>query len=290
MIPGSLVLVGGHHAVEIGAKAEHHPRRSGDMLTFRLTSLFERFTFSAMELISRSEAKAAGLTRYFTGRPCPKGHVVQRTVASKDCVRCALDRCSRIAKANPEKHRADGLRWRANNPEAAAIMSRKAARKHRAKNPEKHNLLAKIWRVANPERVKEVARKWRQDNIENVRADVAKRTSAWRAKNPERRRATENLRRARKKSADGHYTALDIFNTLVRQNYECAGISCAKSITKHYTIDHILPLSRGGSNWPYNIQLLCRSCNSKKGVRTMDEWIADSTSTHPLELRFVDSR
>jgi 5-methylcytosine-specific restriction endonuclease McrA len=31
-----------------------------------------------------------------------------------------------------------------------------------------------------------------------------------------------------------------------------------------YQIDHIVPLSKGGSNWPRNIQLTCRFCNHSK--------------------------
>lgn len=41
-----------------------------------------------MQLISRSEAKAAGLKRYFTGQPCKSGHVVARITDSGSCVEC----------------------------------------------------------------------------------------------------------------------------------------------------------------------------------------------------------
>ena len=38
-------------------------------------------------------------------------------------------------------------------------------------------------------------------------------------------------------------------------------------------IDHIVPLHKGGTNDPHNLQLLCRSCNTQKGTGTMDELI-----------------
>lgn len=38
------------------------------------------------------------------------------------------------------------------------------------------------------------------------------------------------------------------------------------------TLDHIIPLARGGAHSLRNIQLMCRSCNSSKGSKTMKEW------------------
>ena len=39
-------------------------------------------------------------------------------------------------------------------------------------------------------------------------------------------------------------------------------------------VDHILPQSRGGTDHPDNLQLLCSACNRSKGSRTMAEWRA----------------
>jgi hypothetical protein len=41
-----------------------------------------------MQIISRAEAKAKGLKRYFTGKPCKHGHVAERQVFNATCVEC----------------------------------------------------------------------------------------------------------------------------------------------------------------------------------------------------------
>lgn len=42
---------------------------------------------------------------------------------------------------------------------------------------------------------------------------------------------------------------------------------------RNMTIDHIVPRSRGGTDAPDNLQLLCAACNSTKSNRTQEELI-----------------
>jgi hypothetical protein len=39
-----------------------------------------------------------------------------------------------------------------------------------------------------------------------------------------------------------------------------------------FDFDHILPVSRGGSNAPSNLTLACATCNRSKGAKTLREW------------------
>jgi 5-methylcytosine-specific restriction endonuclease McrA len=38
------------------------------------------------------------------------------------------------------------------------------------------------------------------------------------------------------------------------------------------SIEHRIPLSRGGSNWPANLAPACKTCNSSKGTKTEKEY------------------
>jgi 5-methylcytosine-specific restriction endonuclease McrA len=39
------------------------------------------------------------------------------------------------------------------------------------------------------------------------------------------------------------------------------------------SLDHIIPLARGGHHVPGNTQIICHSCNASKKHRPLDEWL-----------------
>ena len=62
-----------------------------------------------MELISRQEAIAKGLSYYCTGIPCIHGHVGRRRVIQGSCLECIREK----QKANKkQKHRAERAKIR----------------------------------------------------------------------------------------------------------------------------------------------------------------------------------
>lgn len=125
----------------------------------------------------------------------------------------------------------------------------------RANNRERHNAKGKAWAQANPEKRKAV-----------VAASTAKRTAEgkvlaakrqWVAANPERARAAVSARRRKLRAAMPPWVDLGA----IRAIYNRAALL-------GLTVDHIIPLRHplvSGLHVPWNLQLLTRSDNSRKG-------------------------
>lgn len=78
-----------------------------------------------------------------------------------------------------------------------------------------------------------------------------------------RRHARRHLRRQER------YSAHDIRSLAVRQNGRCYW--CHGPMTVRH-IDHVWPLSKGGSNGPENLVLACAPCNQLKSAKTPMEF------------------
>jgi 5-methylcytosine-specific restriction endonuclease McrA len=78
--------------------------------------------------------------------------------------------------------------------------------------------------------------------------------------NPDNIAHLKARRHALEKGAEGNHT-LQEWNKLKKKFNNCCVI-CRED--KKLTKDHIIPLSKGGTDYINNIQPLCKNCNSKK--------------------------
>lgn len=109
---------------------------------------------------------------------------------------------------------------------------------------------------------------------ENHKVDIIAKVRAWALAHPEERMNQQHKRRARKRGV-GHipYKISDI---AARDKGRC-GICHTTLARNERTIDHILPLSRGGVDAEHNVQLAHRRCNSAK----------NNTARYPQNLRLA---
>ncbi len=78
-------------------------------------------------------------------------------------------------------------------------------------------------------------------------------------------------RRHRRLEKQGTLTAREV-NEILRDASSC--VYCTTRLSPaNRTIDHVIPLIRGGQHTRENVVVSCRSCNSRKSARTPMEWV-----------------
>ena len=131
----------------------------------------------------------------------------------------------------------------------------------------------KAYRQRNKERKAETDKAWQEANKERFTATMKE----WRANNPE---ALRNISRNHRKAARlaGKHTAKEVQAIFDSQRGLCA--TCKSKLKKsgknRYHVDHIHPLSKGGSNEKHNLQCLCPSCNLKKSAKHPLDWAKEN--------------
>jgi 5-methylcytosine-specific restriction endonuclease McrA len=186
----------------------------------------------------------------------------------KECPRC------KVGKAASEFHRRASSRDGLTSQCRACIKTYN--RGHHAANPEPTRARAKQYQLDNPEVHRESSRNYYARNRDKAAAAVA----SWKANNAERHRANQSRAQQRRRALQEgatrtvEWTADEV---LERDGWRCEVPVCrcpeGREIRAdapyrsqwHATIDHIVPLSRGGSDDPDNLRAAHHSCNASKG-------------------------
>lgn len=138
--------------------------------------------------------------------------------------------------------------------------------------------MAKNWKVSPPMKGRKHTE---ESNAKNREKHLGSKTHNWKGgvsvgENRQEYYRIKCLERyARQKGAKGTFTATEWLELKRSVGNRCVYCGVHESVAT-LTKDHIIPLSKGGSNEISNIQPLCQSCNSKKNakleVRTIDTY------------------
>lgn len=213
------------------------------------------------KIVTRKEAQALGLTRYFTGKPCIYGHLAQRMTGSKTCCECNRIRRKEHHDANREESRRKGREHYAANSERL----RETRRAYGKANLEKEVAYNARWRAANPDKAREF---WKRDREKNKEARNES-TRAWRKRNVEKQNFYSAKRHAMKRD---QVPVIRDDLVPIMQAETLAIYAESRTMTEltgvRHDVDHIFPLSKGGVHAPWNLRVLLGSENQSK----KDKW------------------
>lgn len=164
------------------------------------------------------------------------------------CKECHCEEVKTDYWRNPEKYRQKEKHFRATHKDVIKARNRN-------------------WYSANAEKAVAYARDRRANRTEKQRKEFNKYWNDYCKRNPAYAQARWNRREARSRNAPGSFTQAEWEELVARYDHHC--LRCGLQFTK-LTVDHVVPLTKKGTNFIANIQPLCKPCNGKKGDRIID--------------------
>ncbi len=195
-----------------------------------------------------------------------KGAVVYRAA----CKQCKKNYLKSYYSKNRDKQLSDMKARRDDPVKGAEIKARKKAYAATERGKELQAKRAASHYDSNKEAIKNRAKEWEAaKGSEYSRIRHAK----WRNENREAARMHVKTRRTllslgRSASIEQIKSRLDYYGN------KC--VYCGS--TEKIEIEHRIPLSRGGTNFPANLVPACKTCNCKKGTKTETEYKNHLTS------------
>jgi hypothetical protein len=230
-----------------------------------------------MEIITKAEAEAQGLKRYYTGKKCPRGHLSERYTKSRHCVECGKERSKKYIEDHPERRKKTLDRYAKENYEKEVVRRRKFIEQALEENPDYWKDSYAKYRSkllqdpARHEKLKKHAREYAsspkvRDRTRRRRRERAEADEAYR----EKINICAQLRRRRVRTATPKWMDVDLIAPFYKE-----AMRRKKETGTAYAVDHYYPLQGDtvcGLNVPWNLQVIIASENWSKGNKMPEEF------------------
>ena len=192
------------------------------------------------------------------------------------CKICFEEYREKYYKQNKEHYRGYKKKYYEQNKEKE--------REYREQNKERINKRIKEYNnnIKNKYGVSQTTLRYRED--ENFRLNFKLRSSN-----------RQNLKRALEYYNNGKSDKLPIKSPsrmLLKlyeiQNHNCP--YCSNNMKDDIHIDHIIPLSKNGSNEVHNLILCCSNCNLRKSAKELDVWLSECNINYDEFILDIERR
>lgn len=196
----------------------------------------------------------------------------------KVCTRCKVEKD--LALFTKAKTKSGVSSW-------CKSCSNEYQRQHRSKDREKWRKYSRDWAENHKEKELDRYKKYRERNRETIREKSRirmankrnkdkegslKYTRDYRRRNPEKAAFWDRMKKYKRRAAmRGDSIKLSEWNEL-KARYDHSCVYCLQKTNK-LTMDHVIPLSKGGKHSIENIVPACGSCNSSKHVKDIYLWV-----------------
>jgi 5-methylcytosine-specific restriction endonuclease McrA len=151
----------------------------------------------------------------------------------------------------------------------------------RQKKQEQYRERQRRYEVSHREQIIEKNKKYRLNNKSTIRNSNRRSYikyrerhlrvgKAYRMARSEQYAAYARNRRAQTLAVGGEHTEQDILRQHKAQKGKCYWCDC--KLGEKYHVDHVIPLSKGGTNDPSNLVIACPTCNLSKHDKFPWEW------------------
>lgn len=175
--------------------------------------------------------------------------------------RKAMPRPSRKGIPSTERDRARAKAYRAANSEKARAYQKSYYPAH----AERAKIRARAWDAAHPTEAAQRHLRFRRNNPDKIR----NWGRVYRDRRPDVMAAAKARRRVRERQVGGNFTRGEWIVLKARYQHTCLCCGQQEPAIK-LTPDHVVPISKGGSNSIDNIQPMCLRCNQRKNVSIFD--------------------